>query len=91
MISEIEIENLDSLYLRKNIDNRYIQILIQIKIWLESKGEYREEYFLIIEGHQKKKRKQRESTVMPGIHRINGNNKQRKYECKDTHLDQIQP
>lgn len=56
MISEIEIENLDSLYLRKNIDNRYIQILIQIKIWLESKSEYREEYFLIIEGHQKKKK-----------------------------------
>ena len=87
MMSEIEIENLDSLYLSKNIDNRYIQILIQIKIWLESKGEYREGYFPIIEGHQKKKK----STVMPGIHQINGNNKQRKYECKDTHLDQIQP
>ena len=32
--------------------------MIQIKIWLESKGEYREEYFLIIEGHQKKKKKE---------------------------------
>ena len=91
MISETGIENLDSLYLKKN--NRYIWILTQIKIWLENKGEYREGYFPIIEGHQKKKkkRKQRESTVMPGIHQINGNNEQRKYEFKDTHLDQMQP
>lgn len=29
--------------------------------------------------------------MMPGIHQINGNNKQRKYEGKDTHLDQMQP
>ena len=40
---------------------------------------------------KKKMRKQRESTVMPGIHQINGNDEQRKYECKDTHIDQMQP
>ena len=55
MISETGIENLDSLYLKKN--NRYIWILTQIKIWLENKGEYREGYFPIIEGHQKKKKR----------------------------------
>ena len=48
LMSEIEIENLDSLYLRKNIDNWYIQILIQIN--QKAKVNTEKDIFLSLKG-----------------------------------------